>query len=643
MQSFSVVVEDLDGDGLGDLVLGGEQISVARGRRDGTFEPPVAVADGNFEGFALGDYDGDGRTDLIHSHRVDATFDVRVLLGDGRGNFKRALTLDASNQAFTRIAVADLDGDGRLDVVGVSAGAVQVLSRSGSASYPIDAVELAIADVTGDGRPDVVVSQGRGISVFANLGASLAAPVSYPATGAFALALADVDRDGALDALVGTGTSLAVLHNDGSGGFGAPPELHDLGAQVSAIAVADLDRDGNLDVGVASEGGLAIFRGAPDGTLTAPLRFAPLARRIAFGDLDGDGFADLILHTSRLVTTYRNTRTPALFETSSMLVADQPGELVRMADLDHDGRLDLLGFDLRNVRARVGGQLTSEVNLGIAVTSGAFADVDGDGTPDLVIYGQHLPRWGIQPILGYGDGTLAAAAPFVVPPGSGVVVADFDGDGLADAVTAIGDRQLTEIRVHRGRDRGQFDEHGEVVWSGAGVAGFFITDLDGDGRGDLIVDTLEGPPAGARQHVLVQGVRGLLGERVTPSQSRTIVAARDFNGDGNPDLFSLDGASFIVSLGGGGGALGPLLHTPHTLPRDLAFADFDGDGYVDIATAGDVTAVHRGRGDGTFEDPLLYDVAGSVISAGDFDGDGLVDLLVDDNTTAPRLLLGRCL
>jgi hypothetical protein len=169
----SLVVADLDGDGHLDVVVANEtnladSLTVLLGDGDGGFGPPTTVAlDTTPFVVAAGDLDGDGVVDLVVAGEPGTTTEVRYLLGDGDGGFAAhgGQTVDAP---VKRLELADLNGDGTLDVVVATA---RFLLNRGDATFAgvlgtVPSGEYAgspaVGDLDGDGRLDLVAaSSGR--------------------------------------------------------------------------------------------------------------------------------------------------------------------------------------------------------------------------------------------------------------------------------------------------------------------------------------------------------------------------------------------------------------------------------------------------------------------------------------------------
>jgi len=354
----SLAVADVNGDGNEDLIvanacpsppLSGSTCSthgvlgVLLGNGDGTFRPAVTYDSGGYlpNAVATSDVNGDGKLDILVVNgcgnelpclSVNST--VAVLLGNGDGTFQTPVVTNSGGYSSASIAVADLNGDGKPDVVlanGCSianctegGGSMSVLLGNGDGTFQtamtydfsqIGGLGIAIGDVNQDGKADVVVSNGcSGCSVgvwvlLGNGDGTFQTPVGYPA-GAEAenVVLSDLNGDGKLDIVVADTSSdaVGVLLGNGDGTFQPQKTFPSGGNGPFWVAVANVNGDGQPDLVVANcgsacpsaQGLVGVLLGNEAGGFQTAAVFDSggyVAVDIATSDLNGDGKPDLVV------------------------------------------------------------------------------------------------------------------------------------------------------------------------------------------------------------------------------------------------------------------------------------------------------------------------------------------------------------
>jgi hypothetical protein len=247
----SVAAADINADGRPDLVATGASASVLLGNGDGTFQPGTDVVGGNR--VAIADMNGDGRPDLVVAstpsvddgtgHRIYFG-EVSVRLGNGDGTFVTGTSFPTGQSPWS-LAVADLNGDGRLDVVAANRGQPLESTPGSTASVLLGngdgtlgpktdfdtgmvPVSVAVKDLNGDGHPDLAVTCWwvGAVSVLFGNGNGTFQPQILFSTGAvnYSVAIGDLNADGRPDLAIGNQSTntVHVLLNVGNGTVGAP-------------------------------------------------------------------------------------------------------------------------------------------------------------------------------------------------------------------------------------------------------------------------------------------------------------------------------------------------------------------------------------------------------------------------------------
>lgn len=313
------------------------------------------------------------------------------------------------------------------------------------------------------------------------------------------------------------------------------------------------------------------------------------------------------------------------------------GRRTVVADLDHDGLLDLLVTNpaLANVsvlRGRADGTFEAPTfatapNL---VSGCLAADVDHDRKPDLIAFSDASASLTVAP--GNGDGTFAAAAAIAVPwPVSKVVVADWNLDGTADLLVASA--TVAELRLLRGNGNAGGFQLADTAALPFVAADLAVADFDGN----QVVDVAAVGRGGDRIAVLRNSLAGTFVPFVATTTGALggAFACCDLDGDRRPELVVVEGDLQSVTVysptTGGAFAKGATVGMATASIESLALGDLDGDGVVDLAVAaGDGVRVAYGTGAAAFGGSEAAWTGGSTvraIAARDQVGRGIVDLL----------------
>ncbi len=507
----ALVAGDFDGDGHPDIIaadLYQPTLSFFHGLGNGMFVFSHSISSGTVQTLRAADLDGDGHLDLAVSLSNGFTPFVGVALGNGNGTFD-AFRLYARNSSGP-IELGDLDGDGRLDIVGMgatntypafrqasvwrnvggglfSAGRTYALPPSTSSS---SSSSITLADVTGDGHLDLIFMDGSTVTVVAGDGAGGLVDSFMTGPSSFSV-LADMNGDGLPDLVGFDQTSVYVYIGLGNGDFASPEIQPVTTSGLNAIAVADFNGDGHLDVVVTAWGSnYWVLLGNGDGTLQPPLTYSQFVTGPVYtGDFNGDGKVDLLLGSgSSVVLALGNG--DGTFQTGVTTNLSLGFGLV-VADFNRDGRDDVawisqngLNPDLLEVSdSNPDGtfQPPSSTTTGSYASQAlAVADLNGDLYPDLVV--GNASDGSVSIILSNGAGGFQA--PVLIGtggPANSTAVADFDGDGIPD-IAAASDGNVFLLR---GLPGGNFASPQDFLIGGSGSS-LFLADIDGNGTPDLM-------------------------------------------------------------------------------------------------------------------------------------------------------------
>jgi len=564
----SVAFADIDDNGTQDVLIAGFDGTIPTSKLytndgNGNF---TEVAGANFDGvresdIAFADLDGNGSQDVLITGRKDNDEIIsKLYMNDGSGIFTPANAANTAEFAKVHrgaIAFADIDGGSGIDVM--------ISGISGSLGTPVTEVYL------NDG--DASFTQVSG--------------TSFEALKDNDVAFADVDDNGTQDLLISGYNSsnqpvTKLYTNDGSANFTESSETFE-GLRYSSVAFADVDATNGPDVLItgfnnSSQPITKLYTNDGSGSFTevSGTPFKNVSRgAVAFLDVDGDSDSDLVL----------SGRNSANNPVTEIYVNDGVGV-----------------FTLA----------TGTPFTGVRVSSSAFADVDENGTEDLIITGRNNDNDAIVKLYsndGNGNFIEVTGTSFTGVGNSDVAFADVDGingpDVLISGVTSSFPFQyLTNLYTNNGD--GTFTKVTNPLSKNLSNGSIALADISEDANNDL--------------DVVITGIDNT----ITPF-------TKLYTNDGSGNFTEVAGTSFS-----------------DVFNSSIAFADVDGANGPDLIISGEnsgtgTTELYLNDGSGGFSSSseTFEAVRNSSIAVGDTDGDGSPDLLVtglnDSNAPVAKL------
>ncbi|CAN5612751.1 hypothetical protein BH11PLA2_BH11PLA2_40530 [soil metagenome] len=342
---------DLDGDGNLDTVetwdVYRDRIIIRRGHGDGTFDPQeVYYATGDVSAPTFADIDNDGVLDLVtHANGSRVPF---------------TLILPGTNPGLTAVTNADVNGDGKPDVVAINGvnGHVKLMLSNGDDTFTRQfdllvgkgAVAVAAFDFNGDTKTDIVTANkaARSVTLLTNTGSG-SFTRSDVSVGKLltAMATGDLTGDALRDVVVASEEAKAVyLLMSTTAGLTAPVAIP-TGEAPGQVTIGDATGDGLNDIIVSLPGSkrLMILPGKGDGTFASPLyvQLKSAAGSLGVADFNADGKADIA------ITLPSDDQAAILFgrgnglfaRPQTITVGDDPASL-SITDMNADGRPDIL-------------------------------------------------------------------------------------------------------------------------------------------------------------------------------------------------------------------------------------------------------------------------------------------------------------
>lgn len=623
----TLVLADINRDGILDLVAQlGSDISIYLGVGDNTFTLLQSISGTSLTPRSVVDLNRDGRPDLLTGS--GSQFRVYFQLSDGTYS---AFTAYAPTVGFRSFTSGDWNRDGAVDVA--------VAGPSGLSFYPGSTTtpgalgtEVVLAsgtwyedvcaiDANRDGAPDLAGrvwlaggNVNNGVHLFPGNGSGgfgAAAPYGVMATTGRSIDSWDANRDGIPD---------LITVGQGAQGMG----------------------NAHAEVLLGGAGGTFALR-------TGYGLGIPTWNRASFGDVNGDAMPDIV---SASWTLGSDADVDQSVERTILATPPAKGNTLRQAtfypgintafvavgDVNRDGKPDVvtgtnganpgIAVLLGNGNGGLGASTTlTQSRYGHKVS---LADFNRDGILDIAALDIEVGSERIATMLGVGDGTFGARNDFPIASGLDFDIGDMNRDGKLDIVVS----SPTAIRVLLGTGVGTFTAGGLSPLSGITVYDLDLADLNRDGCLDIVL-------VAGNVKIIYGSPLGFLGSPIDLSAPLTEcqnVAVADFNRDGAPDIVANNGATYYVLWGSP--VSPPISYTTANLgygalDMKVGEAEANGKPFLFLTRNADGLEVFSVSPTGVFSQVGSYQVGQGAyqLALADMDRDGQVDVVCPGNVT----------
>ena len=685
---ISIVIGDFNNDGRLDIAVanyGADNMGVFVGYSNSQFSSQTIYTTGIYSGprtIVAADFNNDDRLDIAVANKE--ADNVAIFLAQSNEDFASTTYPSTTDFCLNLVAVGDVNSDNRSDVVTANydTNTISVLLGDGNGNFANLSVmstgdgsrpaSLGLGDFNNDDWLDIVITSSgtNNIGIFLGYGNGEFQPQITYDTGYYsmpiALAIGDANHDGRLDIFVVNYASdnVGVFLGYGNGSF-SPQTFYETEyySQPIAITAADFNNDGRLDFAVAKlrANNVGVLFGWGNGTFQSERIFStgtythPMS--LAAADFNKDGNIDIAVG---------NTLT--LEEHILILLGDGTGNFS-----NH-------------------GKYITQTNSPIC--SLLVTDFGNDGLLDIAMVSKSTKEIGI--FFGYGDGTFSSQTNYSTGTNSNpmsIAAADFNNDSLTDLAVANHGKSFVSV-FQAFIDTNFVDRSTYFTGAAAFPAGIVLGDFTNDGQLDIVIGNY-----GTHDiTTLINGGNGKFSMKTAFSGDSTFyptfIVAADFNNDKQLDVavvnavvntltllygqengtfaqstivptefqsnpqslvvgdFNRDNKTDIVVTNSGTGSVGLFLRIDNgalkrfetlssgsgSKPHGLSVADFDNDGWSDIAISNNGNAnigLFFGLGDGTFTKqkaiPLGEGFFPLWTAFGDFNNDKKIDIVVVGN------------
>lgn len=638
----SATLGDLNNDGKPEFALvtafGGSMVVFTNSSTPGiiSFSSNFTISQGVQGRIQIHDFDLDGKNDLAWKNgfssddihlRINASTSATLTAAD----FANEVLLDGDITTYGSMNIADINGDGKPEIVATDNGDLGVFENTysggafttsafvptyrfggnGGSTYPVDAL---VGDLNGDNRPDIVMgvtnTTPNRISIFENknvhapvIAVNTVSPLSGPVGSTVTI----------------TGSNFSTTPSNNHVWFGAV-EAVVTSASATVLTATVPAGAGYAPVHVTKDGLTSQYRLPFKTTFSSGVTFnnthfaTPVGYTltgadydIAVGDLNKDGKPDVLAEAGNQGYAFRNAFVLGPIDATTLVPTDTLSPTFfrnpRLWDLDGDGYQDVVDAD---THVRQNGTSATNINfsanIAFAVSgTAAFADFNNDGKTDVATAPASAQLQIVENRIAANTFVTTpiptfSAFPFTRPSGNGAVAtADFDADGFADVVTTNAATDNISVFRNLGLPRitsAQFAARVDIA-VGDNPARIYTADFDSDGKPDVLLNHGAGTTSTLLvifQNTSTLGNISFARVDLTNPTANTDAAIADLDGDGRPEILTTSevGNQFTIFKNQHtSGALTAAsfaapFNTAVTAPRGLATADINLDGQPEI-------------------------------------------------------------